>query len=127
MCVVSERNCMADSLLDKIRDKLKGLTGAKGFAAAAGAAFFVLYYFQTISCDQGPLACGGLSEIGIIFPLYALMLVFVSHIQLNVLSYSVLYILSTIVYTGALAFAVSEIEKFYQRYKNRPTITFKRI
>lgn len=117
---------MLKSLLDDIVERLRRLDfGFKGAVAASTAAFFSYHGFLSLGCLKGALACGSLSEFGVVFPFYVILTSFIGRI--NFFTYALLYLISSAVYVIIAYQAARWLEQMYQRLKNRPRVVIKRI
>lgn len=119
---------MPKSLLDKIVDKLRNMgSGFKGSAVATCVAFFAYNFAHMAGCGQGLVACSNLQQFGFIFPLYLLVMTFIPILHLNVFTYTTLYILSAVLYSAVIYYAVVLMEKGFEKIKTPPPFTLKRI
>ena len=119
---------MVKSLLDRIIDKLRNIGSVvKGLVVSIIMAFFLYNFYHDTLCRQGSLACASMKNLGIISPVYLLIISVTNRLTLNSTTYTLLYLSSAAMYAVIAYYAVDSITKAITRLKNRPRFILKRI
>ncbi len=89
------------------------------------AAYLIYNFVNFLSCYRGGQLSCNIYDLAVVFPLYAVVTSFFGRI--NFFTYILLYLLSSAVYLIIFYHFGVWLESAYQRQKQRPNFTLKRV